>query len=80
MKIIIIDMLCVCVKKFIIILLIINFNQITTYSDSTSATVHLYCAVENRQISANCLTDTFIFFTVRLELFAMCTLTDIVSP
>ena len=34
-----------------------------------SSTVHLYWAVENRQMSANCLTDTFIFFTALLELF-----------
>ncbi len=27
-----------------------------TYSDSNSATVHLYCAVEKRQMSANCRT------------------------
>lgn len=53
---------------------------IYTYSDSSSATVHLYCAVENRQISANCLTATLIFFTVLFELLAMCTFTDIVSP
>lgn len=51
-----------------------------TYSDSSSATVHLYCAVENRQISANCLTATLIFLTVLFELLAMCTFTDIVSP
>lgn len=51
-----------------------------TYSDSTSATVHLYCAVENKQISANCLTETLIFFTVRFELFATWTFTEIVSP
>lgn len=51
-----------------------------THSDSTSATVHLYCAVENKQMSANCRTDTLIFFTVLLELFAMCTFTDKLSP
>lgn len=51
-----------------------------THSLSASATVHLYCAVENRQMSANCLTDTLIFFTVRLLLFAMCTFTAIFSP
>lgn len=52
----------------------------TTYSDSSSATVHLYCAVEKRQISANWRTEIFIFFTVRLELLATCTFTEIVSP
>lgn len=51
-----------------------------THSDSTSATEHLYCAVENKQMSANCLTDTLIFLTVLLELFAICTFTDILSP
>lgn len=51
-----------------------------TYSDSTSATVHLYCAVEKRQMSANCRTDTLIFLTVLLELFAICTFTDKLSP
>ena len=34
-----------------------------------SSTVHLYCAVEKRQMSANCRTDTLIFFTALLELF-----------
>lgn len=52
----------------------------STHSDSTSATVHLYCAVENKQMSANCLTDTLIFFTVLLELFAICTFTARLSP
>ena len=42
-----------------------------TYSLSTSATVHLYCAVEKRQMSANCLIDTLIFFTDLFELFWM---------
>lgn len=28
-----------------------------TYSDSREATGHLYCAVENKQISANCRTE-----------------------
>ena len=28
-----------------------------TYSDSSEATGHLYCAVENKQMSANCRTD-----------------------
>ena len=51
-----------------------------THSLSASATVHLYCAVENRQMSANCLTDTLILFTVRLLLFAICTFTAIFSP
>lgn len=51
-----------------------------THSLSASATVHLYCAVENKQMSANCLTDTLIFFTVRLLLFAMCTFTAMFSP
>lgn len=51
-----------------------------TYSDSTSATVHLYCAVENKQMSANCRTETLIFLTVLLELFAICTLTAMDSP
>lgn len=51
-----------------------------TYSDSTSATVHLYCAVEKRQMSANWRTETLIFFTVLFELLATCTLTEIVSP
>ena len=40
-----------------------------TYSLSTSATEHLYWAVENKQMSANCLTDTLIFLTGLLELF-----------
>ena len=44
-------------------------SQIYTYSLSTSATEHLYWAVENKQISANCLTDTLIFLTGLLELF-----------
>lgn len=56
------------------------FGMMNTYSDSTSATVHLYWAVEKRQMSANCRTDTLIFFTVLFELFATCTFTDIVSP
>ena len=51
-----------------------------THSLSTSATVHLYCAVEKRQMSANCRTVTLIFFTALFELFWMCTFTDIVSP
>lgn len=51
-----------------------------THSLSASATVHLYCAVEKRQMSANCLTDTLIFFTVLLLLFAMCTFTAMFSP
>jgi hypothetical protein len=34
-----------------------------------SSTVHLYCAVEKRQMSANCRTETLIFFTALLELF-----------
>lgn len=51
-----------------------------TYSLSVSATVHLYWAVENRQMSANCLTETLIFLTVLLELLAMWTLTAIFSP
>lgn len=51
-----------------------------TYSDSISATVHLYCAVEKRQMSANCRTETLIFLTVLLELLAMWTFTDIDSP
>lgn len=55
-------------------------QNLHTYSDSISATVHLYCAVEKRQISANCLTETLIFLTVLLELLAIWTLTDIVSP
>ena len=41
----------------------------STYSLSTSATEHLYWAVENKQMSANCLTDTLIFLTGLLELF-----------
>lgn len=58
----------------------INKKKFNTYSDSISATVHLYCAVEKRHISANCLTETLIFLTVLLELLAIWTLTDIVSP
>ena len=30
-----------------------------TYSDSKEATGHLYCAVENRQMSANCRTKIY---------------------
>lgn len=55
-----------------------NTNE--TYSDSTSATQHLYWAVENKQISANCRTEILILFTVRWELFATWTLTEIDSP
>ena len=51
-----------------------------TYSLSTSATVHLYCAVEKRQMSASCLTETLIFLTALFELFWMCTFTERVSP
>ena len=56
----------------------LNINS--TYSLSTSATEHLYWAVENKQMSANCLTDTLIFLTGLLELFWMWTLTEIFSP
>lgn len=55
-------------------------NKVETHSLSVSATVHLYCAVENRQMSANWRTDTLIRFTDLLELFAMCTFTAIFSP
>lgn len=35
-----------------------NVSQfLLTYSLSRSATVHLYCAVEKRHMSANCLTE-----------------------
>lgn len=57
-----------------------NNESNDTHSLSASATVHLYCAVEKRQMSANCLTVTLIFLTVRLLLFAMCTLTAMFSP
>jgi len=34
------------------------FQLVTgTYSDSNEATGHLYCAVENKQMSANCRTE-----------------------
>ena len=56
------------------------WKRVLTYSLSSSATQHLYCAVEKRQISANWRTDTLIFFTGLFELFWMCTLTEIISP
>ena len=66
--------LCLVHHKIIIII------SKSTYSLSISDTEHLYCAVEKRQISANCRTDTLIFFTGLLELFCMWTFTERVSP
>ena len=49
-----------------------HYVQCTTYQyvlTTFSSTVHLYWAVENKQMSANCRTETFNFLTALLELF-----------